>query len=512
VQILDYRYVLETMPNALQEEIDAEIRKKTQMTLWTALEFIGMAAGVVVNFASAASSIMSMVNKVKDFYKESLDLVSWGEIFKDGIWNREFGEIKDDLKKLLDTDEWKNASKDTKAFIESATDFRAKIAAYDEIIESRKTVDFTLDILDVQASVLIFDTAKLDLKKQRNAFQSFIVAFLDDYEQAREWNHSFNDFFDTSETRFDLLAHLAGVQAERRDLEYQRSLCQKNLDVLREQRAKLDLDPAKFMAEDVRTSLEANLNLAVEEGLGRIQDEARAFRIWTLEEHPFPRIPKNLDAELLRSKFHEPLWGKISGQLSSGSLPAHKDFSDEPVVWRREEYPKQFEVFARTGKITLTLPVDEKSNIYFERIIDAKVFLRGATVGGDSEFYCVLRHSGVSEFLGRDRRIVTCYQEPRSIEFSYIVEGAAPNWKPQYHYPGAIEESFDTREGIERIRYSPYTTWEIRVIRDYRQGERSKVYNREIDLSTVEAIELRFEVFFNSFHVPKRRAVAKGGE
>src|SRR5690606_564175 len=145
-----YRDRLQSMPTALQEEIDAAIRAKTQIDGGGALELIGTAAGGLTNFAGAAGSILSMVAKLRDFYTEALDLASWGEIFKDGIWNREFGEVKADLKALLDTDEWKNASKDAKTFATSVTDFWGKIEAYDEIQKSRKTVTFALDRVDIQ--------------------------------------------------------------------------------------------------------------------------------------------------------------------------------------------------------------------------------------------------------------------------------------------------------------------------------------------------------------------------
>lgn len=507
VQVLDYKFKLESMPHALQEAIDAKIREQTQITVWNMLEFAGMAAGVVVNFASAAGSIMSMVNKVKDFYKEALDLGSWSEIIKEGLWNREFTELKDDLKKLLDTDEWKNASKDAKAFITSVTDFHGKIKAYEEISKSRKSADFALDALDVQASVLVFDTAKLELKKQRNEFEAFIVAFLEDYQEARAWKHLFTDYFDTSETRFDLLAHLADVQAERREVEYQRSVYQRNLEVLHAQKDRLEFQPDDVNAEDARTSLETNVYLALEQTLNRIVDQGRAFTIWTLETHTFPPISGTLDARSLRLTFHNPLWDKIHVLLSSTSTPTHQDFSSNPYVWRREDYRAQFAAFEETGRITLSLPITKDTTIYFRRLIDAKVYLRGATTTGNAPFYCVLRHSGISNFLNRDRNVVTCYQQPRSIEFSYVVEGI----EPTYNHPNAIQTSFDvrsveSREGRGRIRYSPYTTWEIQIIKNYQQEAGATIYNHDIDLSAVEAIELRYVALYNSFHMPKRAA------
>lgn len=500
VQVLDYQDVLERMPQTLQQEIDAEIRKKTELNVWTMLELIGMAAGIAINFASAAGSLKEMVSKVGAFYKESLELSTFGDILKEGIWSREFTQIKEDLSALLETDEWKNLSRDAKAFIGKTSDFHAKIDAYDAIAKSRKEVGFALDRIDVQASVLVFDTAKLDLKKQRNEFEHYIRTFLDDYEQAREWKHVFTDYFDTAETRFDLLAHLAEIQAERRRLEYEREQARKNIEVLRTQLGKLSFDPEAGVLGDIAGSLEANLNLAYEAALNRITDEGRAYAIWTLGQHAFPPVRGNLKAEFLRASLHEPLWEKIQNLLSSGSLPASKDFSSSPMVWRREEYPKQFERFAETGKITLTLSPDPASNIYFERIIDARVYLRGATVEQGSEVHCILRHSGVSEFLDRQRNVVVCYQEPRGIEFSYIEkEGDVPG--PDYDYEGAIRNRFDTDTGISRIRYSPYTSWELRVVPDYRQTTGGRVYNQNIDLSALEAIELRLNLFYSSYLV-----------
>lgn len=504
VQLLDYKYRLENMPQVLKEEINAKVREKSKITMWDALELIGMAAGVVINFASAAGSLATMVGKVKDFYKESLELVSWGEILIDGLWNREFGSIKADLKALLDTEEWKGLTKDGKAFVESTTDFWGKIQAYEELSKAKLPKTFKLDPLDIQASVLIFDTAKLQLKKKRNEFEFFIFGFIEEHEQARVWKRVFSDYFDTSETRFDLLAHLADVQAERRELEYQRGLTERNLELLKAQRQKLDFDPNAFQAEDVRSAMEANLSMALEQGLARIMDEDRAFKIWTLQEHALPKIPKNLTSEILRTRFHQPVWTRIKEQLSSGAPPARRDSSDTPFVWTREQYPKQFEALEKTGKMMLSLPLPDGkgSNIYFERLIDVKVYLRGATAQAGSPFYCVLRHPGTSDFLNRERKSVTCYQEPRGIEMSYVLEGAKPN----YHYDGAIEQQFDIDNDLARIRYSPYTTWELQVIRDYRQNAREKVYNQGIDLTKLEAVELRPSIFFSSFHVRMKGA------
>ncbi|HKS27109.1 MAG TPA: hypothetical protein VJS44_04790, partial [Pyrinomonadaceae bacterium] len=243
VQLLDYKYKLESMERLLQEEIDGEIRKKTEMSVWTVLELVGMAAGVAINFAGAVGSLKKMVDTVKDFYKTTMELSTIGDILKEGIWKKEFTQVKEDLAKLLETDEWKNLSADKKKFITSVTDFRAKIAAYDEIVKSRRNVKFELDSLDVEASVLIFDTAKLELKKQRNEFEAFIRKLIDEYKQAQKWKHLFADYFDTAETRFDMLAHLADIQAERRELEYQRAACQRNLTLLNAELDKLNFNP-----------------------------------------------------------------------------------------------------------------------------------------------------------------------------------------------------------------------------------------------------------------------------
>lgn len=500
LQLVDYRYRLEHMERALQDEIDAKIRAESAMSVWTVLEFVGMAAGIAMNFASAAGSIKTMIDKVKDFYKTSLDLDTVGEILKDGIWNREFSVVKSELAAFLETKEWEKVDKARKAFVTSVTDFQAKIAAYDAILASRKTVSSPIDPLDVQASVLVFDTAKLGLKKQRTDFEAFIVKFLEEYEEARTWKHLFTDYFDTADTRFDMLAHLADVQASRRDLEYQLRVQQRTLALLTSQRSALDFDPAAFDADDVRTSLEASLNLAIGHALDRIHDEQRAYAIWTLQTHRFPALPANVDAKKLRAKFHEPLWEKINDALSKATLPAHRDFGDTPFVWTRAEYPAEFDQFDTTGRMIVTVPADPESNIYFERLTDAKVLLRGARIAADSAFYCTLKHHGISHFVDRDRGIVTCYQQPRSIEFSYRLVGDVPD----YAYEGAIRQSFDAPDGIARIRYSPYATWEIFVPIDYVQSQhRSRVYNKGLKRAEIGAIELRVSAFFSSRHVPR---------
>lgn len=504
VQLLDYKHQLESMPRTLQEEIDGEIRKKTEMSFWTILELVGMAAGIAINFAGAVGSLKDMVGKVKDFYKTTMELSTIAEILKEGIWNKEFTQIKEDLSKLLETDEWEKLSKDAKKFITSVTDFRAKIVAYDEIINSRKNVKFEFDTLDVEASVLIFDTAKLELKKQRNEFEAFIRKFIDEYKQAQAWKHLFADYFDTTETRFDMLAHLADIQAERRELEYQRTVCERNLVLLAEELNKLNFHPEQVQGDDVRTSLEANLNIAIDQALNRIIDEGRAFRIWTLQVHEFPKVPRNINSDVLRSKFHEPVWERIKTALSSTTPPASRDFSDSPFVWKREDYKQEFESFDKSGRITLSLPVDKRSNKYFERLIDAKIYLRGAKAKAGSAFYCILRHRGISDFLNGKHEVTTCYQEPRAIEFSYVVEGEQA--RPNYDHSGAIKQSFDDDEkNLKRIRYSPYATWEVQIISNYQQDERSAtVYNQDILLNSIQAIELRGRAFFSSFNVALR--------
>jgi hypothetical protein len=502
VQLLDYRYKLENMPKTLQEEIDGKIREKTQMSVWTVLELVGMAAGIAINFAGAVGSLKEMVGKVKDFYKTTMELSTIGEILKEGIWNKEFTQVKNDISKILETKEWEKLEKDVKKFIASVTDFRAKILAYDEIIKSRKNVKF--DTLDVEASVLIFDTAKLELKKQRNEFEAFIRKFIDEYKQAQAWKHLFADYFDTAETRFDMLAHLADLQAERRELEYQRSVCQRNLALLAEELNKLNFHPENVQGDDIRTSLETNLNIAIDQALNLIMDEGRAFTIWSLETHEFPKVPKNLNSDVLRLQFHDPVWKRIKTALSSTKPPANRDFSDSPFIWKREDYKQQFELLDKKGRITLSLPVDKFSKKYFERLIDAKIYLRGAKAKAGSPFYCILRHRGISDFLNGEHKVTTCYQEPRTIEFSYVVEGEGNEAKPNYDHRGAIKQPFDDDEkNLKRIRYSPYATWEVQIVSNYRQDERSStVYNQDIALDSIEAIELRGRAFFSSLHAP----------
>jgi hypothetical protein len=303
-----------------------------------------------------------------------------------------------------------------------------------------------------------------------------------------------------------MLAHLADVQAERRELEYQRAACQHNLTLLNAELDKLNFNPEKVEGDDVRTSLEANLNIVLDQALDLIMDEGRAFTIWSLEAHVFDTIPKNLSSEVLRLQFHDPLWKKIEKALSSSKPPSSKDFSDSPFVWKREDYKEQFESLDKKGRITLSLPVDKLSNIYFERLIDAKIYLRGAKAKEGSPFYCVLRHCGISDFLNGERGVTTCYREPRTIEFSYVVEGEGAKAKPNYQDKHAIKGRFDDDETFRnRIRYSPYTTWEVQIVRNYRLNQRSStVYNQDIDLKSIEAIELRGQAFFKSFHVPAR--------
>ena len=503
-QMLNYKLQLEQMPDTLQNEIDAKYYKESQINFWNVLEFYSMAAGVVVNFASAANSILNMVEKVKSFYKEAMELTSWADILKDGIWGKSFTERRQDISLLIETSEFKNMSTNNKSFISSATDFQAKIQAYDEFLKSRKNHDIEMDILDIQASVINFDMAKLKLKLQRTDLEDSLSELVENYPSAKLWQRMFVDYFDTSNTRFDMLAHLAEVQAERRLLESQKNQYQRNIETQQAELDRLNLNQDDTDYDAARDSLQANMYLALNQGLELIMDEYRAYHIWTLNEKKFPKIQQNITTDLLISRYHDPIWRQIKTLLASNKSPASRDFSDTPHRSLYDGSSKNFKdmYFNKTNnrwRFLITLPIDTKSNIYFQRIIDAKVYLSGATVSEGSAFHCILRHRGVSNFLNRDRKEVTVYQNKRSIVFSYIVEDDKPN----YDYRGAIKNPFDD-DNISSIRYSPFTTWELEIIPDYKQNASSIIYNKNIDLSGLKCIELRYKAFFNSFAVGKK--------
>jgi hypothetical protein len=508
LQLTNYKIILKQMPTNLQSELDKEYFKKTQIGIWDLLEFFSMAAGVVINFASAASSIVSMVKEVKNFYLASMELTTWANILKDGIWNREFTDLKSDISELVSTSEFKAMNKNGKSFITSVTDFQGKILAYDELVQSRKFVDFDLDIQDIQASVLIFDMAKLNLKKQRTELESSLRSFLDDYKSAQEWEHVFKDFFDTSITRFNMLAHLADIQAERRQLELQRSQYRRNVETQQNELNKLKLNSTNTDIAATKDSFEANMYLALNEGLERIRDEYQAYRIWTQNELPFPSIKQNLSVDVLHSIFHKPVWDLIKQEISKSSPPSSRDFADTPYRREFNITPQKFKQFyydenKKVWRFVITIPLDFSADIYFQRLIDAKVYLDGAQVDEGSAFYCILRHRGISRYLNRDKQKARAFQNKHSVAFSYIVE----NGKPNYNHAGAIQTPFDDRSNWKtRIRYSPFTTWEIEIIPNYKQNLQSKVYNQNIDFSNLKSIEFRYEAFFNSYSLNNKQA------
>ena len=506
LQLLNYKIQLNQMPTDLQNEIDAEYYKKTQISFWNVLEYFSMAAGIVINFASAASSIAKMVGTVKEFYKEAMELSSWADILKEGIWNREFTQLKDDLNQLIETSEFKKMSKDGKAFITSVTDFQGKILAYDELLKSRKIIDLDLDILDIQASVLNFDMAKLKLKKQRTELEASLRKLLDEHKTAQQWQHTFTDYFDTSITRFDMLAHLADIQAQRHQLENQRNQYQRNIETQQAELDRLNLNTNDCNYDAASQSLEANMSLALNQSLQRIKDEYRAYRIWTLNDVAFPKMQQNISVESLSHTYHNPIWERIKDRLSSKSPPSNRDFSDTPFrkfySGSKEDFNNRY--YDKTNKLwrfMLTLPTNFGANIYFLRLINTRIFLSGARIAEGSAFHCILRHRGISRFINKDRQKITVFQNKRSIEFSYIVEDDEPN----YDYPGAIKTSFDDPQNWRtRIHYSPFTTWELEIIPNYKQNASSRVYNKDIDFSGLKSIELRYSAYFNSFVVDKK--------
>ena len=247
--------------------------------------------------------------------------------------------------------------------------------------------------------------------------------------------------------------------------------------------------------------------LALNEGLERIRDEYQAYRIWTLNELHFPPVKQNLTADILHSNFHKPVWDLIKTAISKSSPPSSRDFSDTPfqrVFNISKEKFKQFyfDDDKNIWRFIITIPLDFNSDIYFQRLIDAKVYLKGAQISEGSAFYCVLRHRGISRYLNSERQKSMAFQNKHSVAFSYVIENGQPN----YNYPGAIRTPFDDRNNWKtRIRYSPFTTWEIEVTPNYKQNSNSRIYNENIDFSKIESIELRYEAFFNSFSLNNKR-------
>ncbi len=496
---------LQDMPGKLQQAIDAQFRAKTRMDFWSLVEVMSMVAGVAMSFASAGSSLAGFFGKVKDFYKQSQELTTLKDILQKGIFSKDVLDLKDDIAKLMKTDEWKEAKKLSAEFIDTVIDMQVRLKAAEKLYKDYQQVEFTLNETDLLTDNLVFDGARLELKKHRNEFKAYIVQFLQEYKEAQEWKHAFNDYFDMSSTHLDLLMHLTTVKADRRELEFKKRQCEESIKVLSASLEELSYDPALESTQDIQNSLDNNLQLAINFSLQLIQNEARAYEIWTLESYELPNLPKNLSEKYLSDELHQPLWEKISNRLSSAKTPARRDFSDTPVVWKRVDYPKLFEEFASTGRISLTVSPDLDSDIYFERLIDAKIYLRGAKVKEGSEFHCVLKHSGISQFLSKrtasntkQQRIKVCYQEPAGTTFSYKLITNGSSQEPTYDYKNAIINKFDGSEKMNRIRYSPYTTWQLIFQKDYRLNTNSIAYNQELDLSKLEAIELRYEVFFEN--------------
>lgn len=497
VDIFNLRNRLGQMDTVLQSAIDKKFHEQKQISLEMVLEVTMMAVGIASSIYTFGSSLTKMADKVKEFYLETLDLETWSGILEFGVWNSTFAEVAGDVGKFMDMKEFEALSKATSGLIKDAVDFGGKTEAYFEFLNSRR--DLKTDMVDVQASVLTFDTAKLQLHRQRAQLEADLYKLLDEFPEAREWRMIFDNYFHTCNTRFDNLAHMAELQAARREAEFQLGLSQRNEEALQAQLDLQNFNPDSLEAETSYQSLLSNHALAIDQGLQRVLDMGRAYRAWSLDTHEFPKVPQNLKATDLSDRFHKPLADKIKLRLSAFKRRSEKAMPARSIP--RHLFPEGQDVFQnacfdatiKAWRFNFSLPLGRDANAYHVRLRDIRAYPVGLGVADGTELYCVLVHRGVSEFLDANKQAVRTLQVPRAITYSYRT---GPDGTRETAYSGVVKSSFDDA-GPERIRYSPYATWELRIHPDHQLVEGGTVYNQGLDWTGFEQIEVTYSAYFD---------------
>lgn len=501
VDIFNLRNRLGQMDTVLQSAIDKKFHEQSKVTLEMVLEVTMMAVGIAASVYSFGSSLSAVSGQVKKFYLDKLDVQNWSEILKTGLFDSNFAEISADIGNIMDLEGFEKLTealtKATKGLVKDVVDFGGKSMAYFEFLNSRRQLK--TDMVDIQASVLTFDTAKLELHRQRAQLEADLHKLLDEFDEAREWRMIFDNFFHTCNTRFDNLAHLAELQAARREAEFQLGLSKRNEEALQAQLDLQNFNPESAQAQTSYQSLMSNHALATEQGLQRVLDMGRAYRAWSLDTHAFPKIPQNLKATDLTNRFYKPLSDKIKLRLS-----AFKRRSEQAMPARdipRSLFPQSDEDFHNAcfdqtigaWRFNFSLPLGRDANAYHVRLLDIRAYPVGLTVADGTEVYCVLVHRGVSTFIDAEKAPVRTFQVPRAITYSFRT---SPDGTRDTAYSGIVKSTFDDA-GAERVRYSPYATWELRVHPDHQLIEGGNIYNQKLDWSAFERIEVNYSAYFD---------------
>lgn len=497
VDIFNLRIRLSQMEDELRSGIERKFQEDNKITLSMVLDITMMAVGIGMSLYTFGTSLASVATQVKKFYIEKHDINNWTGIIKEGIWTSTFVELKADLSPFMATDEWKAMTKEVAPLVKKVVDFAGKVEAYSEIMNNRSKLK--TDLVDIQASVLTFDIAKLELRRQRAQLEFDLHKLLDDFKEARDWKAVFENFFHTCNTRFDNLAHLAELQAARREAEFQLGVSERNEAALKAQLALKTFNPSSVDAQTTLQSMMSGHALAVDQGLQRVLDMARAYRAWSLESYPLPPIPQNLTADDLNNRFLQPLLTEIRLRQSSMARRAEQDMPAQFVP--RSLFPQDKQEFERAcfdsdlgaWRFNFSIPLGQDPNAFHVRLRDVRAYPLGLGIAANSEIYCLLIHHGASEFLDIHKEPVHTLQVPRRITYSYRL---APDNTREIEYPGVVRTKFD-EIGTNQIRYSPYATWELQVFPNHKVLADGQVYNRGLDWSAFDGIELVYSAYFN---------------
>jgi hypothetical protein len=447
---------LQAMPNSLQEEINKKIAEQNKLKISDILTFISMSLsvagalqGVAVSFKKILDRNKTRLNSITQDISNKWTSQDWGQkgfdTFKSEIKREYYSTYK------IGSEEIDLVGNKTIALVQAGLTTALKVELYKERQKSAKKIgEHKVDKLDVEAAVLPSEKQRLELKMQRNAFKAFIHEFLDQFKAARTWRQKISDYFDTGEARFDALDHLSKLQAEIRSLEFKVSMFERDKRLLEEKMAAEKFQPNQ---DAVNLALETNYRLAIRAALDKIVDEARAYRIWTLAPYDLPEIPANMSVNLLRDRFHNPLWERITEQLLKEHKPAEEDFGPRhPFIWNKDDYPDAFAQLRRGEWVRLNLPLNLGNEIYHQQLTQVRIFLKGANLMSNSPVRFLLRHPG------------HCTQLVRKLLFSldpekFNLNDRRSKWKERFKNELSLSKEapiFDSATIIERV---PQEVW-----------------------------------------------------
>ncbi|WP_425098595.1 hypothetical protein [Tropicibacter sp. S64] len=510
---LDRRLVLlggelDNMPALAAEEMEAKIREKTEASFWEVVQVVGMVAGIAVNLSSALGSVKKLAQTVEEAYSKRLGT----DFSYERLWSRSAHNIVNDLMAIATNSEFQknfaeafgDVKKTTGKLAKDALEFYGKYQAYLKLRDKNTAIDAGIDKIDLQARILVFETAKLEIQLQGNKLRHDLADVIDELSTAREWQYVFNDYFDTVNARFDILANLSDLQANLRELRFQHSLTERNILSAKRQLELVTAETDGLPKGSGSLSVETDAALELNRCVDLVREILRAYRIWTLETLPFT-LPQRLTGATLLNAYTARIEPPILENLARKSAPANDKsrgisfdmtrFAADPEVLRRNFYIEDQGVW----QFDLTVTIDPESDYWFERLLDVRVFLNGATTDAGSHFLCFVRHRGVSDYLDRNRNIVIGYKVPRAIEVEYVADG--DGHKPAHN---GIAQSFGGQDWVRQIHYSRYTTWEVQVQPDYKPHRDAMTYNSGLDLSGLKSIDFEFDSWRENYRTMKK--------